>query len=118
MDLRKFDLNLLLVLDALSQDRSVTLAAQRLGISQPTVSAALTRLRTVFQDDLFVKTPRGVEPTQLARELEGIVSEILETVHNGVLNRRTFDSASTERTFRIIAGELGQMVFVDRLLST
>ncbi len=118
MDLRKFDLNLLLVLDALSQDRSVTLAAQRLGISQPTVSAALSRLRTAFQDDLFVKTPRGVEPTQLARELESVVSEILETVHDGVLNRRTFDPTTTERTFRVIAGEMGQLVFVDRLLPT
>ena len=118
MDLRKFDLNLLLVLDALLQDRSVTLAAQRLGISQPTASAALNRLRAVFQDDLFVKTPRGVEPTQLALELESVVSKILETVHNGVLNRGIFDPATTERTFRLIAGELGQTVFIDRLLPT
>lgn len=116
MDLRKFDLNLLLVLDALFQDRSVTLAAQRLGISQPTVSAALNRLRAVFQDDLFVKTPRGVEPTQLAHDLAGVVSEILDTVHNGVLNRGSFNPTTTERTFRLIAGELGQLVFVDRLL--
>ena len=96
MDLRKFDLNLLLVLDALFQDRSVTLAAQRLGISQPTVSAALNRLRAVFQDDLFVKTPRGVEPTQLAHDLAGVVSEILDTVHNGVLNRGSFNPTTTE----------------------
>lgn len=117
MDLRKFDLNLLLVLDALSRERSVTLAAQRLGISQSTASAALNRLRAAFQDDLFVKTARGVEPTQLARELEGTVAEILETVHSGVLNRTAFDPATTDRTFVVIAGELGQMVFVDRLLS-
>jgi DNA-binding transcriptional LysR family regulator len=116
MDLRKFDLNLLLVLDALLRDRSVTLAAQRLGISQPTVSAALNRLRTVFQDELFVKTSRGVEPTQLARELENVVGEILETIHSGVLNRTTFQPETTERTFVVIAGELGQSVFVDRVL--
>ena len=116
MDLRKFDLNLLLVFDALSRDRSVTLAAQRLGISQPTVSAALNRLRNVFQDDLFVKTARGVEPTRLARELESVVSEILEAVYNGVLNRSTFDPMTTERTFMVMAGELGQLVFVDRVL--
>lgn len=116
MDLRKFDLNLLLVLDALLRDRSVTLAAQRLGISQPTVSAALNRLRGVFQDELFVKTARGVEPTQLARELENVVAEILEGIHSGVLNRAAFAPATTERTFVLIAGELGQRVFVDRLL--
>lgn len=116
MDLRKFDLNLLLVLDALLRDRSVTLAAQRLGMSQPTVSAALNRLRTVFQDELFVKTSRGVEPTQLVRELESVVTEILETIHTGVLNRTTFQPESTERTFVVIAGELGQRVFMDRLL--
>lgn len=118
MGLRKFDLNLMLVLDALSRDRSVTLAAQRLGISQPTVSAALSRLRTVFQDDLFVKTARGVEPTPLARELESVVAEILEAVHSKLLNPAPFDPATTERTFVVIAGELGQLVFVDRLLST
>jgi len=116
MDLRKFDLNLLLVLDALMRDRNVTLAAQRLGISQPTVSASLNRLRAVLQDDLFVKSPRGVEPTRLAHDLEIVVTEILESVHSGVLNRGSFEPATTERTFRVIAGELGQLVFVDRLL--
>ncbi|HKB53760.1 MAG TPA: LysR family transcriptional regulator, partial [Ramlibacter sp.] len=116
MDLRKFDLNLLLVLDALLRDRSVTLAAQRLGLTQPTVSAALNRLRAAFQDDLFVKTSRGVEPTQLARELENVVAETLETVQSGILNRTAFEAATTERTFVVIVGELGQMVFVDRML--
>ncbi len=116
MDLRKFDLNLLLVLDALLRDRSVTLAAQRLGSSQPTVSAALSRLRTAFHDELFVKTAKGVEPTQLARELENVVGEILETIHDGVLNRTSFQPQTTDRTFVVIAGELGQRVFIDRVL--
>ncbi len=116
MDLRKFDLNLLLVLDALARERSVTLASQRLGLSQPTVSAALNRLRALFQDDLFVKTARGVEPTPLARDLEGAVAEILENIQDGVLNRGSFDVASTERTFMVISGELGQMLFIDRLM--
>jgi len=117
MDLRKFDLNLLLVLDALARDRSVTLAARRLGLGQPTVSAALNRLRAVFHDDLFVKAARGVEPTPLARELEAVVAQILEHVHSDVLNRTGFDAASTERSFVVIAGELGQTVFVRRLLA-
>lgn len=116
MDLRKFDLNLMLVLNALSRDRSVTLAAQRLGMSQPTVSAALNRLRAVFQDELFVKTARGMEPTPRALELESAVAEVLEAVHGKILNCAPFDPATTARTFVVIAGELGQLVFVDRML--
>ena len=116
MDLRTFDLNLLRVFDALSRERSVTLAAQRLGISQPTVSASLNRLRGVLQDDLFVKTSKGVEPTPLARELDDVVAEILATVQGAVLNHANFKAATTERSFVVIAGQFGQLVLVDRVL--
>lgn len=116
MDLRQFNLNLLLVLDALLKERSVTGAASRLGMSQPTVSSALKRLRTVFQDELFVKQGKGVKPTSLAAELEQPLGEILRQIQSQLLQRSVFDPATTERTFTIIGGELGQMLVTHRVL--
>lgn len=63
MDLRDLDLNLLVVFNQLLIDRRVSTAAESLGLTQPTVSNALRRLRTALQDDLFVRTYQGMEPT-------------------------------------------------------
>src|SRR5436853_5452023 len=63
------DLNLLVVFDAIMRDRSVTRAGQRLGLSQPAMSHALTRLRHMLKDDLFVRSPKGMMPTPRAEEL-------------------------------------------------
>lgn len=116
MDLRNFDLNLLRVLDALLREKSVSLAARRLGLSQPTVSASLRRLREAFGEELFVKSARGVEPTALALELHGAVAEVLANVQQNILNRTTFEPATTTRQFVVIAGEFGQMVIVHQIL--
>src|SRR5262245_66378223 len=67
--IRKIDLNLLVVLDALLYERNVTLAAARLGYTQPTVSGMLTRLRDLFGDPLFVRAQRGLLPTPQAQAL-------------------------------------------------
>src|SRR5713226_10021293 len=63
------DLNLLLVFDAIMRDRSVTRAGQRLGLSQPAMSHALTRLRHMLKDDLFIRSPKGMLPTPRAEQL-------------------------------------------------
>src|SRR5258707_503760 len=63
------DLNLLVVFDAIMRERSVTRAGQRLGLSQPAMSHALTRLRHMLKDDLFVRSPNGMEPTPRAELL-------------------------------------------------
>ncbi len=70
-DIRTLDLNLLKALDALLDERNVTRAAARLAITQPAMSGMLTRLRESFDDPLFVRTQRGVVPTQRAQELTG-----------------------------------------------
>src|SRR5277367_2324157 len=64
-----FDLNLLIVFDAVMQERSVTKAGSRIGLSQPAMSHALTRLRHMLKDDLFVRTPDGMVPTPRAEAL-------------------------------------------------
>src|ERR1044071_8296917 len=69
MDIRGVDLNLLKAFDALISERTVTRAAGRIGLSQPAMSHALSRLRSLFADDLFVRTQSGMEPTAHAREI-------------------------------------------------
>jgi DNA-binding transcriptional LysR family regulator len=76
-DMRGIDLNLLIVLDALLDERSVTRAAARLGYTQPTISGMLVRLRDLFGDPLFVRTQRGVLPTPRAEALASPRSETL-----------------------------------------
>src|SRR5207248_5599208 len=78
MDIRAFDLNLLKAFDALISERAVTRAAGRIGLSQPAMSHALSRLRGLFADDLFVRTPAGMEPTARAREIAPLVSAAIE----------------------------------------
>lgn len=117
MDLRHFDLNLLRVLDALLKERHVTQAAQRLGLSQPAVSAALARLREAFGDELFVKRPHGVEPTARALALEAPLALVLSTIRDRLLDAPGFDAATSARAFTVIVGEVGQAVFAPRLLA-
>ena len=74
MDIKAVDLNLLKAFDALIRERAVTKAAGRIGLSQPAMSHALSRLRDLFADDLFVRTPTGMEPTARAREIAPLVA--------------------------------------------
>lgn len=105
MDLRRIDLNLLVTLDVLLRDPSVTAAAQHLNLSQPAVSARLTRLRELFGDPLLVQRGRNLVPTPLAREIAPRLQRILAEL-GGVLQTGTaFDPATAERTFRIAASD-------------
>jgi DNA-binding transcriptional LysR family regulator len=80
-----FDLNLLIVFDAVMQERSVTRAGGRIGLSQPAVSHALSRLRHMLKDDLFIRTPDGMLPTpraeQLAEPLRRALARIIHEAH-------------------------------------
>jgi DNA-binding transcriptional LysR family regulator len=82
--LARVDLNLLVVFDALIAEGHATRAAGRIGLTQPAVSHALNRLRGLFGDPLFVRSPRGMLPTPLAQEIAPSVRSILEQVE-GVL---------------------------------
>ena len=78
MNLRQFDLNLLVALDALLAERNVTKAGERLHLSQPAMSGILSRLRHAFGDELLVRVGRNLEPTVLASDLAGPVHEIVQ----------------------------------------
>ena len=94
------DLNLFRLLHTLYEERSVTRAAERLFITPSAVSHALRRLRVMLQDELFVRGPRGMMPTQRAHEVAHQLSALLPQLHD-VLAPLAFDPARTERIFAI-----------------
>ncbi|OHV08801.1 LysR substrate-binding domain-containing protein [Kushneria phosphatilytica] len=100
-DLRRVDFNLLIVFETLMQERSVSRAAERLFLGQPATSAALARLRTLFDDPLFVRTGRTMEPTTRAQEIFESLQPALDAISGVLSNTRDFDPATSEAVFRI-----------------
>ncbi|MFG3040909.1 LysR family transcriptional regulator [Streptomyces sp. NPDC048330] len=100
-EFRKADLNLLVVFAALLRERSVTRAAAALHLSQGATSAALGRLRVLFDDELFTRTRGGVEPTPRAVELARRVEPALGLIHGAVTDRDPFDPTTARRTFTL-----------------
>ncbi len=111
MNLRQVDLNLLVVFDALLRTGSVTRAAQHLGMSQPTTSLALNRLRKLFDDPLFVRTPAGISPTPRAERLAAPLAAALDHIQQEVLQPQSFN-ASAQRTITLITPDIGELVFL------
>ena len=89
MDLKDIDLNLLVVFNQLLMERRVSAVAAKLGLTQPAVSNALRRLRGLLGDELFLRTPRGMEPTPLAIQLAEPIAYALSTIHNTLKKRRS-----------------------------
>lgn len=102
MRLNRFDLNLLLALDALLRERSVTRAAVRLYVSQPAMSAALAKLRDYFRDPLLVRVGRDLELTPRGRSLREPIQQMLQHAHTVLGSRALFDPPTEKRTFRIL----------------
>ena len=105
MHFQKLDLNLLVALDALMEDRSVSRAADRLNLSQSAMSSALSRLREYFNDELLVQVGRRMEPTALALSLAPSIREILQQVRVTIQARPNFDPATAERKFRVMTSD-------------
>ena len=98
--LRKVDLNLLTIFDTVMQEQSLTKAAQTLGMSQPAVSSAVSRLKVLFKDELFVRNGRGIKPTDRAFQLFGSVRRALQLVQNE-LPDTLFDPLDCERIYHL-----------------
>ena len=116
MNVADLDLNLLRVFDAVLQQRSVTAAAARLGLTQPAVSNALARLRALFGDALFVRTPAGMEATPLARGVAEPVRQALALLDSALAHGPGFDPGSATRAFRFYMSDLGQIEFLPPLI--
>lgn len=117
MNFRRIDLNLLGVFHAIFETRSVTLAAERFGITQPAMSNALARLRELCGDALFVPTSNGMQPTPYALEIADTIGEALRDVQAALGHRKSFDPAVNEKTFRFHLTDMGQMYFLPPLLA-
>jgi DNA-binding transcriptional LysR family regulator len=111
-----FDLNLLVVLDVLLAERNVTRAANRLGLSQPAVSNALSRLRGALGDPLLVRTRQGMAPTPRALALVGSLRDALDLMGNTLTDAASFDPGSAKRTFVLAATDYVQFVLLGRLV--
>jgi len=115
MDIRGVDLNLLKAFDALATERAVTRAGDRIGLSQPAMSHALSRLRDLFADDLFVRTPTGMEPTARAREIAPLVAAAIEHIEAALNLGIGFDPAKSGGIFTAGMAEYAEVALVGRL---
>lgn len=117
MNYREIDLNLLMVLDALYEEGSVTAAAVRLKTSQPTVSFGLNKLRASLGDELFVRDGSGMRPTPFAQQIEEPVRRILGIVRQDLLRQRGFEPATAQRSFAFSTSDIGELVFLPEIIA-
>lgn len=117
VNIRDFDLNLLHVFAAVHAARSVSRAAEALGLSQPAVSHALTRLRLALHDPLFTRCPGGVSPTpkadQLARQVDAALRQLDVALHEA----DAFDAARSQRRFVVHMSDIGADEFLPPLMA-
>jgi DNA-binding transcriptional LysR family regulator len=113
----RYDLNLLPVFVTLMEERSVTRAAERLGITQPALSNALKRLRETLQDQLFIRERYGIQPTPIALELAPVIAEALARIDDAVLGQQDFDPASAERLLTIAPNGYVEYVLVPAIVA-
>ena len=116
INLASIDLNLLVAFEALLEERSVTGAARRLALGQPAMSAALGRLRALFDDELFIRISKEMRPTSKAMDLAPGILTALRHIRQTVEASRTFAPASAQRSFAIGSSDYTSFVMVPALL--
>lgn len=116
MDIRRVDLNLLPVLDAVLRHRNATLAAADLGMSQSALSSALGRLRVLLGDELFIRTGHGLSPTARAQALAAPLAHVLTQVRDTILQPESFEPTMVDREFCLNLSDVGGYVLWPRLV--
>ena len=116
MNIRNFDLNLLVIFDALMRERNVSRVAEKLALSQPAISNALNRLRTLLDDQLLVRTAQGMQPTALALSLEEPIRQAIQQIETTLSGGHQFDPSSSQRRFRIATTDYAELALLPRLL--
>ena len=112
----RYDLNLLKAFDALYKEQNVTRAAERINISQPAMSAVLTRLRDLFHDPLFIRDKFGMSPTEKAKSIHPTIEKALDDLDSLVFSEQQLDLSQEERTFEIAANDYFQVVILPELM--
>tara|TARA_Y100000022_G_C13233247_1_gene368483 strand:- start:259 stop:1152 length:894 start_codon:yes stop_codon:yes gene_type:complete len=100
MNIKNFDLNLLVVFKTLYEERNVTKASKKIGITQPAMSNALNRLRYLVKDELFIRGPKGMRPTPRANELSSPIQTALNNLELS-LSSINFDPKTTKKLYKI-----------------
>jgi DNA-binding transcriptional LysR family regulator len=117
MHIKDVDLNLLRLFDAVYRTRNVSRAAELLDLTQPAASQGLSRLRTLIQDPLFVRSAGGVQPTPKAQRLADPVRQALATLEQALGETTGFDPARSGRTFHIHMSDIGESRFLPDLMA-
>lgn len=117
MHIKDVDLNLLRLFDVVYRTRSVSRAAQMLGLTQPAASQGLTRLRLLIQDPLFTRAPGGVQPTAKADRLSAAVASALTTLEIALNESSSFEPSASIQTFRLHLSDIGEARFLPALIS-
>lgn len=112
MNFRQLDLNLLRVLVAIHHSASVTAAGKALALSQPATSNALARLRRFFDDELFVRSPTGLQPTRLCEELAPAMQAQLLAMENLLMRQQPFEPRQAAMHWRLSLSDLGEILFM------
>ena len=116
LNLRSLDLNLLLIFDAVYTERSISKAAVKLHLSQPTVSNALARLRERLEDPLFERSAQGMLPTPRAKILAEPIRQALAALERGLRDSSDFDFANAQREFVVAVEDYGETVVLPRFI--
>jgi DNA-binding transcriptional LysR family regulator len=116
INLAAIDLNLLVAFEALLEQRSVTKAAARLQIGQPAMSSALSRLRVLFEDELFVRLGRQMQPTLKAQAIAPGILTALQQIRQAVISSQVFEPTTSDRMFAIGSSDYTSFVMVPPLL--
>lgn len=115
MRLEKADLNLFVVFDALYNEQSVTKVASKLNLTQPAISNTLNRLRALFDDQLFVRTPQGMQPTPVADNIIADVREALALLERTIASGARFTPASSEKSYRLGMNDMAEILLLPKL---
>jgi LysR family transcriptional regulator, mexEF-oprN operon transcriptional activator len=118
INLAGLDLNLLVVFDALMTEQNVTRAALRLGLSQPATSNALARLRSLMEDELFIRKTTGLSPTPKAIALAQQLRPALQQIQSVLLHEPNFDPATSDRVFAIGMSDYVELTLLPKLIQT
>lgn len=116
-NIRKLDLNLLVIMEALLRLQNTTRAGKELGLSQPAISHALQRLRYTFEDPLFVRAPRGLTPTKRALSLEKPIQDFLHSLEESLEENKKFDLSKVKTVFRLSSTEYFDLLVLPRLMA-
>ncbi|MGC9745639.1 LysR family transcriptional regulator [Pseudomonas sp. P1B16] len=116
MDLKEFDLNLLLIFDLMFKEKKVSTVADALGVSQPAISRSLKRLRELLGDELFYRTSTGMEPTAYALHMAEPIACALSSLSAALSDGVPFDPRSSKKEFIIRMSDIGEIYILPRLM--